>query len=354
MSGNVVIDKAVRTTKSPKSPMKKKINNILKINPSDVEVNIPSLEDDKKMESLEEILEIPEIVDENLEAELFAYGYIPKNKIVIKNTEGEYTSVYVKAVNRMGQIVYILLDTDNNPNNIGSDLTLIESKTGNILPYSLKLGAIKMAGMNVSGVAFECDKNGLCVLSNRITDNNIQAVEYNFTFVEEKTPAATVVENYGCNMSYPVVKLSEIKANNNLVTEGSNIVTRKLRNASYNAYEQDLCSLKESIITLNQKFDTFTQIYQSYKHKLSDTLTLLEQWNAHYICHPPQNECDKKKAELIFQNITTRNNYINYLICGMKRVAENKNQVDKISENVDEFNNLFIEIFSNLDKSINS
>ena len=106
-----------------------------------------------------------------MESELLSFGYVPLNKIVIKNQSDELMSdQYVKAVNKMGQKVYILLDADN-MQNIDSDLTLVETKNGNIIPYSLKNGALKMAGMDASGIAFEC-QGGLCVVSNVMNEED--------------------------------------------------------------------------------------------------------------------------------------------------------------------------------------
>ena len=336
--------------KKPKSPIKRKpslktVDKVLKITPETEKVDIPTLQDETEEEYDNEIY------DNEVEDELLSYGYIPLSNINIQNDRGEISNQYVKAVNKMGQKVYILLD--DSIQNLDSDLTLIETKNGNILPHSLKNGALKMAAMDTSGVMFECDQGGLCVLSNVMDDENLTSTESNFTFVQEKNPSSTVVENYGCHMSYPVVKLSEIRVNNHLVIDGSNMVTRKLRNAAYAAYLQDIHHVQDSIVALQTQNTQFVNLAEVNAMKLNETLATLEEWNQHYINNPPTTECDIKKHNLIIHNMRIRNDYIAYLICGMKRVAEYKPQIDKLISNIAEFNDFFNNQFDNLDMATN-
>ena len=338
-----------KSIKKPKSPIRRKpslktVDKVLKITPQTEKVDIPTLEDE-----VEEEIEYE--YDNEIEEELLSFGYIPLSNINIQNERGEISNQYVKAVNKMGQKVYILLD--DSIQNIDSDLTLIETKNGNILPYSLKNGALKMAAMDTSGVVFECDQGGLCVLSNIMDDENLTSTESNFTFVEEKNPSATVIENYGCHMSYPVVKLSEIRVNNHLVMDGSNMVTRKLRNSSYTAYLQDMKNVQDSILDLEDQNNALVHLLEVNAAKLNETLSTLEQWNQHYIDNPPTTDCDIKKHNLIIHNLRIRNDYIAYLICGMKRVAEYKPQIDKLTTNIKEFNEFFNNQFENLDMATN-
>ena len=337
--------------KKPNSPKKKPslktIDKVLKITPDTEKVNIPTLNDDQ-------VDIIDNEVDDEIETELLSYGYIPLSNINIQNDHGEIINQYIKALNQMGQKVYILLD-DDNIQNLDSDLTLVETKNGNIIPFSLKSGSLKMAGMDTAGIAFECDQNGLCVLNNVMNeeDENLTSVESNFTFVEERTNSAAVVENYGCHMSYPVVKLSEIRVNNTLVMDGANMVTRKLRNSSYNAYLQDMIHVQSSILELDVQNNALLELLQVNAAKLNESLATLESWNKYYLENPPQTDCDVKKHNLIIHNMRIRNDYIAYLICGMKRVAEYKPQIDKLTNGIQEFNEFFNNQFDNLDMATN-
>ena len=328
------------------SPKRKKINKILKID-NDA-VDIPSLNTFVK----EETIEVEDIIeDQELENELISYQYIPLSTIIIKNDNGMFLHKYIKAVNRMGQKVYILIDGDTKKN-INPDLTLIDNKEGNVLPYSLKSGVMKMAGMDTSGVAIECDQNGLCMLTNDINeeDDNLSIIESNFTFKEQPS-TGSVVENYGCHMSYPVVKLSEIKVNNDIVVEGTNNVTRKLRNSSYTTYLEEMKNVICSVQALEESQNTLLNLFENNALTLNDSLDQLEEWNDYYTTNKPTAECDIKKQNLIIHNMRIRNDYISYLICGMKRIADTQKQIDKLNNNVNEYIEFFQDQFKDLDRA---
>lgn len=305
-------------------------------------VAIPSLNNFTPKEKLPEIK-----MDAEVEKELLHYGYIPLNTIVIQNDSGDVISTYIKALNKLGQKVYILLDGGDY--NLTSDLAMVETKNGSMLPYSLKSGAMKMAGMD-TGVAFECDKKGLCVLGNTINENdeNISVVESNFTFLEPKD-TSTVIENFGCHLSYPVVNLSEIKMNDMLVLQGTSCVTHKLRNAAYHTYQQELDCFQESITKLQESYTYFHNLVGVNAGKLNENLEMLEEYNAYYLQNPPCNECDIKKYKLIKHNLRLINDYITYLLCGMKNIADNKDTINSLTSNLCDFSLFFEEQLKQLD-----
>jgi len=333
------------------SPIRKK-NKVSKILKSDINsenVDIPSLTtfvEPAIQEIQEEMYE-----DVELEQELMKYHYIPLNTIIIKDDDGEFLNKYVKAVNQLGQKVYILIDVDTK-RNVLSDLTLVDTKLGNVLPYSLKAGAIKMAGMDASGIAIESDQNGLCMLESVMDEenDNISIIESNFTFKEEQT-TNSVVENYGCHMSYPVVKLSEIRVNNNLVVEGANTVTRKLRNASYNTYLEDAKCTIEAVKELEDSHETLVSLLENNALELTQSITDLETWNRYYLENKPIEECDIKKHNLILHNMRIRNDYIGYLICGLKKISDNRYQIDKLNNSIKEYIEFFTEEFKDLTRA---
>jgi hypothetical protein len=283
------------------------------------------------------------IMNKTLNDDLFKYEYEPLSLISIKNNQNISKTCYVKAINNMSQTVYILLDTDN-IDNLKSDMTLIESKTNNLLPYSLKSGAVKLAGFDVAGVAFECDKKGLCVLLNVIEEDaeNISIVEYNYIFEEIKKPEMYInQDNFYCNISYPVIKMSEIKMNNTMVIDGTDIVIKKLRSNSYNIYNEDLNMLKNSIHTLNLAYEDFINIINDNAYMLKNSMAKLDTWNKHYRDYKPDNDLDNQKFNQIKYNMRLRNDYNIYMLNAMGKISEQKNIIDKISNIMIEYTDFF-------------
>lgn len=341
---------------SPMRRTKKECKKINKLIPLDAtnNVEIPSVMAFQHPSTNTEVLENDVLLyDKALEEELTKYHYIPINTILMQDRQGNTKNKYIKAVNQMGQKVYIQIDDDYK--NFDTDLTLVETKQGSIIPYSIKNGAMKMAGMDVCGVVFEGQDWNMCMLENVVhdEDENVTVMESNFTVLEER-PDTAIVENYGCHMSYPVVKLSEIRVNNALVMEGANCVTRKLRNASFKAYSDDMINTQASIACLSNAYNELFDIFERDSTKLMETLNTLEEYNAYYMTNPPSTECDMKKSNIIVHNLRLRNDYIANLICAMKEVSEYKTQIDQLSINISEFKDFFEEQFAGLDLANNT
>src|SRR5690606_12917323 len=100
------------------------------------------------------------IVKVSLENELLNMGYTLMNKVII-NENGHNKTHFIKAKNRKGQNVYILIDVDGYTTVDDNDLILKEYKNISIIPHSIKSGALNNACNEVHGVAFECNSNAI-------------------------------------------------------------------------------------------------------------------------------------------------------------------------------------------------
>lgn len=301
----------------------------------------------KVVNKVEKIEEEPVIETEKAEDVLTNYDYIPLTTIIINDNKNNFKNKYVKAINKMGQKVYILIDNDNK--NLNYDLILMETNNGNTIPFSLKNGSLNLAGMDVSGIMFECDKNGLCLLENVVNENNenMSTLESNYKLVEDNKKSS-IIENDGGYLNYPVVKLSEIKINNNLVIESSNNVTKKLRNISYKNNLEELYNMYDSIENLQKTQNQLFNIIKNNSKNLKETIETLEDWNRYYIENPPETEIDIKKNNNIIHNLRIRNDYINYIICGMNQISEYIPKINEINDTMNDYINFYEEEFENL------
>ena len=105
------------------------------------------------------------ITHASLENELLNAGYVPLSKIVVRTEGGDKRTQYIKAMNKNGQKVFIMVDVHGYTTARSTDLTLIESHNVSVVPYSLKTGAYNCASKDVCGVAFECGTRAVCVSS---------------------------------------------------------------------------------------------------------------------------------------------------------------------------------------------
>lgn len=255
----------------------------------------------------------------SLENELLNAGYAPLSKIVIQAENGEKRTQYIKAVNKKGQKVFILVDVSGYTTARAGDLTLIEARKSTIVPYSVKTGAYDCAGRDVCGVAFECT-GAVCVLARNSED--LTPTEANFVFVEQSGPAAATVESEGVNMTYPVIRLSEIRANPELILKNTDVVTRRLRNASYSTLVAELVEEEKAIIQLNQAFVRFRQMYENNAALLNKTLTQLEGYLKAYMDNPPTSDEGRDKFQKVQLNVAKRNDGIEILLRSMQKVAD--------------------------------
>lgn len=274
------------------------------------------------------------IANSSLENELLNAGYAPLSKIVIRTNSGEKRTQYIKAINKKGQKVFILIDVHGYTTARSTDLTLIEAHNASIVPYSLKTGAYNCAGKDVCGVAFECGADAVCVLARGPQD--LTPKEANFVFVEQSEPSAAAIEMDGSIMTYPVIRLSEIRANPALVLVNTDVVTRRLRNSAYTILLQELAMDQQSIGKLNEAFVHFNRMREDAATKLNRTLTQLEQWNEIYIANPPIDDDAKDRYRKLQYNLVQRNEGIATLLRSMKKIADMHIEIDVLTKEIND------------------
>lgn len=290
------------------------------------------------------------ISNASIENELLNAGYAPLSKIVIRTDNGDKRTQYIKALNKKGQKVFILLDVNGYTTARSTDLTLIEAHSANIVPYSLKTGAYECAGKDVCGVAFECGSDAVCVLARG--SNDLTPKEANFVFVEQRAPAAATIESEGSIMSYPVIRLSEIRANPDLVLSNTDMVTRRLRNNAYVSELQEIAYAQKSLNNLNAAFVRFEAVRQNSGNKLNQTLTQLEQWNNVYMANPPTTDAAKDRYRRLQYNLAQRNEGIANLLRYMKKVADKRLEIDAITKEINDITDLAEKEFANVEFAV--
>ena len=210
----------------------------------------PTIKQNKPIELTRSTFEVDNyqslIDSSSIENELYKYNYTPVSKIVVKGDNNRKQIFYIKAVNKNAQKVFIIIDSDGYTSSKSGDLTLMETKLGTNIPHSIKLGAVECIGNDICGVAFECGSDSVCILSR---NDNIDLDETNFVYVEKSAAISTETEGTeGTIMSYPVVRLSEIIANPELVVMNTDIITRRLRNITYDILTKELADIPNAKI----------------------------------------------------------------------------------------------------------
>lgn len=287
------------------------------------------------------------IQNSSLENELLNAGYAVLGRIVVRDGTGVDHTQYMKAVNKNGQKVFILIDGEGYSSARATDLTLIESDRATLVPYSLKTSAYTCAGKDVCGVAFECGPDSVCVLAREPQD--LTPRETNFVYVERSSPAAASVDMDGTLSTYPVIRLSEIRANPELVLANTDVVTRRLRNTEYEYAHADLVATAAAARRVEEALNRFDALIDNTAPKINATLNTLSQWNEIYISNPPQDEVEKAKYRNLQFNLAQRNENISTLLRSMTRVNEYRAQLEDIARSIEEIVNFDAAEFANVE-----
>lgn len=278
------------------------------------------------------------IANASIENELLNSGYVPMSRIVVQDDSGQRQTQYIKSINKKGQKVFILVDANGYTTARASDLTLVETHPVSIVPYSLKVGAYECAGTDVCGVAFECGSDAVCMLTRGKDD--LSPKEATFVFVEQSAPTIGSIQTEGSVMTYPVIRLSEIRANPELVLENTDVVTRRLRNSAYQIELQELDEAQQAISRLDEAFSRFNAIRENAAMKLTRTLQQLEEWNEIYLSNPPDTDDLKDRYRRLQSNLTQRNEGISNLLRLMKRVSDKRTEIELITDEINELSDL--------------
>lgn len=247
------------------------------------------------------------LVPENsIEHMLAKHQYIVTAKILVEGEHGTEAR-YLEAINPRGKKVFIELDEAGFIAVSPDDLTLHEGKPATTIPYSVKVGALECAAMDVCGIAFVCD-NGICTLSPDVVTQN-KPVETNFIYTE--TPVVDVKSDGAARLTdritpYPIVRLSEIKKKPKEALNNVDEVTKRIRNTAYTGCLKDLKGTEVASHELHHAFMEFQKVQMDASTRLTESIRELEKVNDEYIRSPPTNDVTIAKYHQLIYNMRKR------------------------------------------------
>lgn len=264
----------------------------------------------------------------SLENELSVVGYYNIIPLII-NKETKF----VRAVNKNGQTVYIIIDTDGYiPEN--KEIKYVSTDESS-LPYSLKIGALNVGGHDVTGVAFEYNKR-ICIVTK---NDNFEPTEVNYVWAGDTDQLTELLV-----ISHPVVKLSEIRAVPVDVLACTDSALRKLRNEMYMKLTKSFNERLTQVDLLKCRLKRFEELKNLAACQLTNTMNILENM------HKCEHTIDEQK--LIQTNLYLRNSGMTELLVGMQSLLNDTSVVLTMSNHIEDMNKQFEEMFSGLDKMI--
>src|SRR4029078_13621379 len=226
----------------------------------------------------------------NIEVEVKKYNYQPLTILAAGDHQ------FIKVLNEKGQKLYLLIDELLN---IKADLTLTLNND-TLTDYSQKANALKIAELESYGLIFE-QPEGLCYIYNTVEEkeDNLVVKEENY-LLNEKVDTDL--------LCYPIFKLSEVKTDNNLVLSGTDNIVRHLRNDAYASYYKQLTNLRQSIINLNEDYNDLLKLINFKTSKVKQ-----------------------------IDNLISKNEAIDKLICGMSKISNLRLQIDNIDQLINDY-----------------
>jgi len=265
----------------------------------------------------------PKTADEEVEEELIESGYTPVSKIVVSKN-GELEGKYIKALNKYGQYVYVELDTEGILAIDGDIITHTEVKDATEIPL---VDAYKCVEGGVCGVASECE-GGVCTLTR--TKGSKYPRQTTLVRQERSTDTSTSAMLGDDMIAYPVVRLSEIRANPKNALFAQNEATTLLRDRRNVALDKDLAEMAFLLNTLTAEFNEFQDIREELIRNINSNLTELEKANVTYVVDPPATPDEISEYNFIVTELKRGNDVVIDILKCADEVAAQRDELRRL------------------------
>lgn len=251
----------------------------------------------KKSPRIKQDLECVSIHHDELEKELKELGYTPLLGILAEKE-------YMKAINPMGQTVYILIENGQGI----VDLKCTETEP--IMTYGAKVSALQASDLDV---VFECE--GLCFLERHVDNKHVTIKECHFSLPQK----------LDCCISYPIIKLSDIKNNPSMVDYVDKTI-RCLKNKEFNTQLSHQVNIQETLKSNQENHLYLMQLWDKKAKKLNKAIDEFHSYYQYYIKNPDEVKLNKIKMEL-----HALNESVNQLISSQRKIAHFQLQLNEFS-----------------------
>lgn len=311
--------------------------------PRAVHVNNPQV---PKIEST--IEDKPEINAKNVDTELLSYGYVPINKVLLGQGSEAQRIKYVKAYNPYGELVYIFLDGEGMcQGNLCT--TMDEVKTGTIIPSTLRMTAAECNNLDVCGLAFECEE-GICTLHRR-KDNPVEFDEQLFAHSRLiNTPGRDYLWGKTMALPYPIVRLSEIRANPSLVLAATDESFKRMRNTFYDLTIKELAETGGLYNRLDQEARKFQNNAKIFSSNLMNDIIQLENFAEEHKSLRNPSEDQKQNYRLILSNLRKRHEFLEEYLRHVDHYSRAQTQLSSMIEDLAKLNMKMERTIGNLGK----
>jgi len=133
----------------------------------------------------------------------------------------------------------------------------------------------------------------------------------------------------GDEISYPIIRLSEIKINPERALLAQNEATTKLRNRQNENLEIDVQEMANLLTNLFNEFNTFNNLREELTSQVRNELSGWEEDNLSYIIDPPVGRAEIDQSEEIIEGLMNGNKIVIDILECTKEVTNLRDGVQK-------------------------
>ena len=264
-----------------------------------------------------------------LEGELLNARYQIEGTITLSNERNERRVQYIKAINANGQRVYIIVDV-NGVLAPQRNLTMVALNAPTRVHHSTKSGAYDCVKDAVSGVAFEIGVDGLStIIRDRET---LEPVEINYAVVSRDINMET--DNAGTVMTYPIIRMSEIRADAPQVLQNTDIAFNCLRTTTLVSHKDAILEATESIKNMTEAWVSFNTVRYDVANALADDIRQLSHWSAIFNARTIVTDTDRDKVNSIQRNLAIRHERLEDILRLTRKVINRVTQIEVITAEI--------------------
>lgn len=258
--------------------------------------------------------------------ELKDLGYTISAYITVIDSGDKKTLPYLDVIDRNGQRSIIELDEKYSIEPLPEIKTfLIKSDKSAPIPFSLRDGAFKCAGLDCSGIAF-ISEDDISILKKNIFTKPITKNDQNITEIRYIAPGHLSKKEDPIEYTpYPVQKIEEIFVDPDRIEKNNIQVNKRIWKSIFYNCNIELEKSKTSLDRFNQLFNKFKDDYIKACDNIPKYLEELSYVADQYQQNEDQilSEEDKENLKLVIYNLHRRNEHLMELtkLCRMVAMA---------------------------------
>lgn len=269
------------------------------------------------------------IVDFLVEVEIKKKGYTILSKVFVKDSDGDIESLFIKAYDALGHVVFIDLDKAGSVKcELEIDQILIPSREEFGFDITSMLGGVLEETIRYSsGVAMICNA-GICTLTHDIRTLG----QYKSSAYLHSSNTSICEANLQRREFYPIVKLSDIISDNETVVRNTDAAVKKMENIAYERFVSSSNEMIGELWTLQETVSKVATNIEQTLRGISETIGALESYATGQASSPVSDE------KQVIYNLKLRHELFSLLTGAANKTLGNREAIVQLNRDLNILN----------------